>query len=174
MENNFVQFNINNHIYVKLKDAGILAYLQQYNQYVRHESDKLTIEAFMKRADKDGFHEFQMHEFMEIFGPFIANTMNFSYFEPTVYFAKRELNFSAEPETIKANENWNNRSKVGDVEIPDGHYSGIIKGDNVTIEHLAIKGKSSTYKFKVTSDLDPTARGVNITVKNKRAYVYKK
>lgn len=122
MEKDFVKFNVNYHVYVKVKDAGILAYLAHYNQYIRIETDKLTIEAFMKRADKDGYHEFQMHEFMEVFGPFIVNSMNFSYFEPDIYFDKKELEFSADPATIKAAEDWDCKSSIGfDVDLPDGH-----------------------------------------------------
>ena len=175
MENKFVQFNINYHVYVKLKDAGILAYLKHYNKYAPKEEDKLTIPIFMERADSDGYHEFQMHEFMEVFGPYITNTMDFSYFEPTIYFNKHELNFSADPETIKADEHWNNKSTTTtEVNLPDGHYSGNLKGNKVTVEHVVLKGRGSTYSFEVTSDLSPIAHGVKITVKNKRAYVYKK
>ena len=171
MKNDFVKFNVNHHVYVKLKDAGLIAFVEHYNKYVSKESDKLTLTELVKRADEDGYHQMQMHEFMEIFGTHIYIDMNFKYFEPDIYFDKNELHVNPDPKDVKAIEGWEGRS-AEDVDLPDGYYEGKWGGYVVNIENIILKGKGSSYKFKTTEGIRCVNCAVKIIVKNKRAYVY--
>jgi DNA-directed RNA polymerase subunit RPC12/RpoP len=166
MEKQFVKFNINHHVYVKLTDSGILKYIKAHNQYSK--KDPLTIVEFSKRADKDGYFQFQMHEFMEIFGD---DVISFTHFDSDIYFDKSELNIPSNPQEVKAIEGWEGRS-ADDVDLPDGYYEGKWGGYEVNLEHIKIKGRASTHKFKTTEGIRCIDCAVKVIIKNKRAYIY--
>jgi len=169
MENTLVQFNVNDHVLVKLLDDGIIAFIKHYNQYALKKEDKLTITEFVKRADKDGYYEIQMHEFMSVFGEHVSNTMDFRYFEPNIYFNKKDLH----QKEVKAVEGWSAQNYHGfQVDLPDGYYEGVWGGGEVDIINLNIKGRESTYTFKTSVEVKCTNCPVKVTVVNKRAYVY--
>ena len=87
--NEFVKFNINHHVHVKLTKSGIDEYLKHYNEKYTLHNPKLSLskEDFIKRIDVDGYYEFQMHEFMEVFGKDVRS----EYFDFNILFSKKEL-----------------------------------------------------------------------------------
>jgi hypothetical protein len=85
-DNSFIKFNVNKHVYVKLTDSGILHYLNYYNN---NWKNKISKEDFIKRANPKGYYEFQLHEFMEVFGD---SVIMMNHFDTNVYFKTKELN----------------------------------------------------------------------------------
>ncbi len=64
---NYQEFNLNNHILVKLKDDGYKIWRERWNRHLP-EDMRQPITYFTDRANKDGYVYFQAHEFMRIFG----------------------------------------------------------------------------------------------------------
>jgi hypothetical protein len=82
-------FNLNNSILVKLKEDGFQHWLEDSNRYLA-EPHKTTIRELKNKCDEDGYIEFQMWEFMRIFG----STISFGsspIFETDVRFYKLEM-----------------------------------------------------------------------------------
>jgi hypothetical protein len=82
-------FNINDRVLVKLKDEGFKYWLEYYNKYLP-DSMKLSIDELKAKADKEGYIEFQLWNFMKIFG----ETISFGkqpIFETTMRFYKDEM-----------------------------------------------------------------------------------
>ncbi len=65
------EFNLNNHILVKLKDEGYKIWRERWNQYLPEDLRK-PITYFTDKANKDGYVQFQAHEFMRYFGATIS------------------------------------------------------------------------------------------------------
>jgi hypothetical protein len=85
-------FNINNHVYVKLNDAGFLHWQAKFNEpftgeYAEHIQE---LEFFTKRADKDGYVQFQMWEFMKWFGDEVR-LADLKLFDVNIRFDKKDL-----------------------------------------------------------------------------------
>jgi hypothetical protein len=66
------KFNLNYHILVKLTEDGYKRLMQDYNwvfdQYPNMAHLKQPLEYFKSRENADGYVEFQMWQFMQIFG----------------------------------------------------------------------------------------------------------
>lgn len=63
----YTKFNANYDVYVKLKDNGIKHYIKEYNENMPIEYQK-SFNEVKKFANEDGYHKFQLHFFMDIFG----------------------------------------------------------------------------------------------------------
>jgi len=93
----FAEFNINDHVYVKLNEAGRKHFIEHRNfkhssiQWEIPEDYITTQENLDKLTDKDGYTEFQLWDFMHIFGTVTFNGCK-ALFESTVKFKKEELN----------------------------------------------------------------------------------
>lgn len=62
-----LEFNINYHVLVKLKDNGYKFWLDYINK-LRTGREKEELDYLKAKANKDGYVEFQLWEFMQIFG----------------------------------------------------------------------------------------------------------
>lgn len=62
-----IDFNLNNKIYVKLKEKGLLHHQDKYNQYLP-DKWKRDLQYFKDLQDKDGYTEFTAWEFFKWFG----------------------------------------------------------------------------------------------------------
>lgn len=62
-----ITFNCNDKVKVILTNIGIEYYVQQHNRILdtKHHT---SIEKFKNMADEFGYHEFQLWDFMDIFG----------------------------------------------------------------------------------------------------------
>ena len=96
----FIKFNINHHVWVKLTERGIAVLLAYKNKYAKHVGET-TMDEILKwyHVTDDGYYQFQMHAFMEIFGEGVTTS---TLFETNVYFNPAELlvPVSEEPEPI--------------------------------------------------------------------------
>lgn len=63
----FKKFNINYPVFVKLTDRGITHYVTECNKIMPFEM-QISFREFKNRADKNGFHEFQLWSFIDNFG----------------------------------------------------------------------------------------------------------
>lgn len=81
-------FNMNDKVLVKLKDEGFKYWQDDY----RHLPDKYkpSIDDLKAKADKDGFIEFQLWEFMRLFGETIS-LESVPIFENNIRFYKDEM-----------------------------------------------------------------------------------
>lgn len=62
-------FNLNHYVRVKLKDEGIKHLKANHDEFLSKESGlRRTLEEYKAEADSEGYHKFQMHEFMRVFG----------------------------------------------------------------------------------------------------------
>ena len=73
----FIPFNINHHIKVKLSEKELQIWVDWKNQshHIYPHIPLETIEDLKIRTSKEGYYDFQMHEYMEIFGNHI-NSLN--------------------------------------------------------------------------------------------------
>lgn len=74
-----VNFNINEHVLVKLTDAGIKHWIKDYNDVfepIGMTDYLLTKEKILAKRLENGYWKFQFHELMQIFGSlmYIGNT----------------------------------------------------------------------------------------------------
>lgn len=172
MKKQFIKFNVNHHVYVKLTDSGILKYINHYNRHSMSipNFEPMTITELVKRVDEDGYYKFQMHEFMEVFGEDVTTSTDF---DTNIFFDKDELSVPEMPLEVKAMEGWYGRSKTDEeVDVPDGYYDGVWGGYVVEIQHLKIKGKASSISFRTIEGIRCMQCPVKIIVKNKHAYIY--
>ena len=82
-------FNINDKILVKLKYEGFKYFLADFNKYLPDDF-KVSMEELKEIQDEDGYIEFQMWEFIRIFGSTISMGSQ-PIFENTVRFFKNEI-----------------------------------------------------------------------------------
>lgn len=90
VENRLIKFNLNDHIYIKLKHAGLVHWARKFNQYMPIDM-KQPLSYFKSKINKDGYVEFQAHSFIEIFGETMNGSPNAEYFHPTVLLNSNEL-----------------------------------------------------------------------------------
>lgn len=67
----FQVFNINHHVFVKIKEEGFVFMKEKDDKWLPTEFQK-PIEHYKERVDKFGFVKFQMWEFMRMFGSSIG------------------------------------------------------------------------------------------------------
>lgn len=68
------KFNLNDYVKVKLTPRGVDIYFHRYddtNEYILSHGGK-PLERRMPRIDKDGFTEFQLWEFIQLYGNYIG------------------------------------------------------------------------------------------------------
>lgn len=87
-----VNFNTNFHVLVKLEEHAFQHWANYYNEhYARPDYPHLkpaNVEELKSRIRPDGYHEFQMHEMMEIFGRVESK----EFMNTNVKLYRRELN----------------------------------------------------------------------------------
>lgn len=78
------EFNLNAGIRVRLTNAGIIHCVKDWNETLPFEHHT-CFNLYKSRADKYGYHHFQAHEFMNIFGKLglsLANLVNLNIVIP--------------------------------------------------------------------------------------------
>ena len=80
--------NINDYVWVKLKEAGYKHWMEKYNRFLPFEQRQSM--SFFKDAEKDGYVKFQLWDFMEIFGDGICFGSP-PIFETTIEFLEKDL-----------------------------------------------------------------------------------
>lgn len=88
------KININSYVYVKLTNLGIQLYIASINHRLANNAPKHLFidENYVKsKINNDGYIEFQLWEFMRIFGEmlYIGNPNNF--FEMEIAFDNKDL-----------------------------------------------------------------------------------
>lgn len=87
----FLKFNVNDHIKVKLTEAGLRCWIENENRYIKQlRETETTLEELKSRSDENGYHEFQLWCFMEIFGEKMSNGME-NLFENDVLFNQNDF-----------------------------------------------------------------------------------
>lgn len=61
------KFNLNHDIKVRIKDEGIEHYVKKHNELMPFKMHT-SFEEYKRKADKEGYHTMQMHEFIDYFG----------------------------------------------------------------------------------------------------------
>jgi len=90
MENNqnFVKFNINSYVYIKLTEKGKAFWKMDFDKYAKFIDNYSFEDRYNDCTNIEGYTRFQCHEFMEIFGDNIFR----NYFETDIYILKKDLN----------------------------------------------------------------------------------
>jgi len=88
----YLRFNLNDHVKVKLNDAGVKLWRQEYEKYLSEEfkKDNYFERYYKQRTDDEGYTEFALWDFMNIFGPHFSMGFN----QPTdvnIYLPKLKL-----------------------------------------------------------------------------------
>jgi len=73
MEN--VQFNLNYTVKVKLSDAGVEHYVRKHNEIMPFQYH-ISFKEYKDGSDVNGYHSYQMHDFMDNFGNLGLNLAN--------------------------------------------------------------------------------------------------
>ena len=87
-----VEFNLNYTVKVKLTDAGIEHYVRKHNEIVPFQWH-ISFKEYKSRADADGYHSYQMHDFMDNFGNLglsLANMCNLNIIIPQSHLKEVE------------------------------------------------------------------------------------
>lgn len=87
------KFNLNDYVKVKLTPCGVNIYYHQYddtNEYILSHGGE-PLERRMPRIDKDGFTEFQLWEFIRLFGNYIGPCNESVIADCTLYFNDKDL-----------------------------------------------------------------------------------
>ena len=87
-----LKFNLNDSVKVKLTDAGIEHYVKNHNSLLPFQY-QLSFNEYKSRADKDGYHYYQMHQFLDSFGGVgmnIASLINLNILIPEHTLTKSE------------------------------------------------------------------------------------
>ena len=89
------KFNINCSVYVKLTEKGKELWIEYDNSWkVTHPDlnlELLTLEKIDKRANKFGYHSFQMYDFMKIFGHTFRVGMSMIIVGNNMYFDEDDI-----------------------------------------------------------------------------------
>jgi len=82
---NWTEFNVNNHVRVKLNDIGYQRLAILWNELAKYSPSlgRMVADDFKKEADSEGYTDFQMWDFMQTFGPTISQSGPM-YFEPKI------------------------------------------------------------------------------------------
>lgn len=72
MRTNLLSFNINSDVFVKLKPEGFEHWQKEYNKYLPDHMKK-PLSYFVSKQDDHFYVEFQLWEFMQIFGNTISH-----------------------------------------------------------------------------------------------------
>ena len=62
-----VKLNLNYTVKVKLTDMGIEYYVRNHNETIPFQWH-ISFQEYKSRADANGYHSYQMHDFMDSFG----------------------------------------------------------------------------------------------------------
>ncbi len=85
---NCYKFNINDSVLIKLNDKGFEHWIDSWKDVPKQYQP--TLEYLKERMDKDGYIQFQLWSFMEIFGETISMGGN-QLFENNIRFYKKEM-----------------------------------------------------------------------------------
>jgi hypothetical protein len=83
---NKIKINLNDHVYVKLKDEAILKWVDHYNQEWLPKKHHVSFTELRARRDKDGFHKFQLWHFINIFSSQIEFGRPSTFESNNIYF----------------------------------------------------------------------------------------
>jgi hypothetical protein len=66
----YLPFNLNDYIKVKIKEKGYIHIQKKYTELIRYYPNikPISIDYYVSRADKEGYTEMQMHDFIDKFG----------------------------------------------------------------------------------------------------------
>lgn len=87
---NCLEFNINDHVLIRLKESGYKHWLEHENKLIKDDRFKKTLSDLTGKENKEGFVQIQLWQFMEIFG----NSLVFGaipIFNANVRFYKDDL-----------------------------------------------------------------------------------
>lgn len=84
------EFNLNSYMYVKLNEKGFKYWHEIDSDHIP-DNIKVNLEGLKRKADKDGYVEFQLWNFMQIFGDEMYHVGE-PLFETTVRFNKKDIN----------------------------------------------------------------------------------
>lgn len=84
----YLKFNLNFDILVKITDKGIKHYVDNHNSILPFEYHT-SFREFKSKANEDGYHSMQMHSFMDVYGNLGMRLPD--YVELNVLFRKEEL-----------------------------------------------------------------------------------
>lgn len=99
----YLKFNINHYVLVKLNDLGYQTLVDEHNSYldtIPNWKEK-SIDDFKKEADEDGYTKFQLWDFMSKFGSDIGMGME-QRFETNVLIHERDVESCEECEQCQA------------------------------------------------------------------------
>lgn len=78
------KFNLNDRIHVKIKEKGYQFWYEKYKEILKNvTSFTWSLEELRKKADSNGYVEFQAWDFIDIFGE-IINMGSYGYFDMTI------------------------------------------------------------------------------------------
>lgn len=83
-----VQFNCNQKVKVRLHDKGIEHFVKQHNEIMPFKYHT-SFKEYKNKADKFGYHEFQLWEFIDNFGG--LGMRSHSYFDINIVFEFKDL-----------------------------------------------------------------------------------
>lgn len=88
----YKEFNINQHVYVKLTDKGIDILKNRRKEFNKSLISKgiEPITGKLTKTDEDGYSKFQLWELIEIFGPYMTLCSELP-FKTTIRFNKEDL-----------------------------------------------------------------------------------
>lgn len=84
------KFNINDFIKVKLTDLGTDIFYHQYDELNKFYGREM-IKPHYPNVDKEGFTEFQLHEFMNLFGKYMVNGFDLVIENNSIYICEEDL-----------------------------------------------------------------------------------
>ena len=67
-----IRINLNEHVKVKLTDHGKDIYYHRYDKLAEMWPRNKCFEPHYPKVDEDGYTEFQLWEFIELYGPYIG------------------------------------------------------------------------------------------------------
>ena len=91
-EQDFLRFNINDYIRVKLLDKGYQLLADRHNRYlnVLKTWDERNADYYRKKADSEGYTSFQAWDFMETFGS-VTGLGAHGYYSTDILIEKKYL-----------------------------------------------------------------------------------
>ena len=88
LQDGFMQFNVNNDIYVKLTEKGIEKYVRDTNNIMPFKM-QISYREFESRRDEQGYHRFQMWSFVDSFGD--LGMQGWQYYDTNVLFKANDM-----------------------------------------------------------------------------------
>ena len=93
------QFNINDHIKVKLTRLGRIVHTEHYRKYLQNMPHFVPVE-WLPDIDDEGFTRYQLHEFMNIFGEYMFVGAEQLFENNLIYFEQESLALEGEQKDV--------------------------------------------------------------------------